>query len=173
MTRTQIETLTNKAIDKYLINHPENRSTWSFRFTDSKSSPGWCEINREEELGEIALSKYLIGKGREIVEETLYHEIAHGIDYIENYEVGHGDSWKRIMIRIGQDPSRFISKGNSKKFKQGIQYKYTGVCPVCENVWSMSRMGKRAKANMKGTYICKGCTEALGREVFISFKQNY
>lgn len=175
MDRTEIKKMAHGFIDKYLNGHPENKFKWQFVFKNTKYRLGRCFVNYQTKKASIELSIYMINKSIEAIKTTLLHEIAHGIEFIETGDSGHGKNWQRIMRSLGQKPERTANSVINKEFEKGIQHKYSGECPICKNVYHQNRMSEKAKRNMTKTYYCIECNKNRSRDnkVYIQFKQNY
>ncbi len=172
MSESEIIRLANTLIDEHLTNHKDNQFDWSFKFINSKRTLGYCNINKFKNIGIIALSKHMIENERSIIEETLYHEISHGIDYIETGDSSHGSRWQNTMKQFGYAPERLASAEKYDKFIKNVNFKYTGSCPSCGEVVNLSRMSSHAKLMMDRYYYCAKCSSPANR-VYIKFVQNY
>lgn len=175
MDKAGIRNMAYSFIDEHLNGHPENKFKWKFVFKDTKFRIGRCVVNHRTKNASIELSIYMINKSVESVKEVLLHEVAHGIDFIETGDSSHGKNWQRIMLSLGQRPERTANSNVTSEFEKGIQYKYSGECPICKNVYYKSRMSEKAKRNMAKTYYCIDCNENRDKDnkVYIEFKQNY
>ncbi len=172
MSEAEIIKLANTLIDEHLTNHEDNQFDWSFEFINSKRTLGRCSINKFRNIGIIALSKHMIDNERSIIEETLYHEISHGIDFIETGDSSHGDRWQNTMKQFGYAPKRLASSEKYAKFIKDVNFKYTGSCPSCGAAINLTRMSSRAKLMMDRYYYCTKCSSPSNR-VYIKFVQNY
>lgn len=72
------------------------------------TSAGMCY----QELHVIHLSlKYYLFNKREMLEDTLIHELAHSVDFclngLDTKLQGHGPKWQNIMLEYGLKPTRY------------------------------------------------------------------
>lgn len=106
---------------------------WSYDFDNSKKQLGLCSSKRKK----IFISQYNFKYySEEKFKNTVLHEIAHALNYIEGTEDGHGPNWKKICIRIGAEPIR-CAETNNAIIQQKIdnkEYKWTYNCPKCEHI---------------------------------------
>jgi len=78
-------------------------SEWKFAWNKRKSALGVCNYTRKT----IFLSEYFVARiSDEEVKDTILHEIAHALAWIEYGHKGHGWQWKRVCVRIGAKPVR-------------------------------------------------------------------
>lgn len=108
------------------MGQPLEEAGWSFGFDHAKRRFGNTDFKNKE----ITLSKTLIGEGlpREEIEDTLRHEIAHVLDYINRGTSDHGPKWKRWARRCGADPTR----AGQLPEKYMPDYRWWLVCPECD-----------------------------------------
>lgn len=79
---------------------------WEFKWDDSVKRYGSCSVSKKE----ITLSARLVAhNSQENTLDTILHEIAHALDYIENKQWGHGPTWKAMCRRIGAKPNAKFS----------------------------------------------------------------
>ena len=86
------------------------------------NSFGWC--NHRERI--VAINKYLHKNSEdEAILDTMWHEIAHAIDFCQRGVSDHGPQWKAIAEQLGA-----IAKSASKRAVK-VQYKF--VCAYRES----------------------------------------
>lgn len=117
MKTKDIEKLQKELFIKYNLND------WEFKFDNSKKRFGICSYRKKI----ISLSKELcVLNDKEIVTDTLLHEIAHAI-------VGHGNGhnkiWQRKAIEIGCNGQRCYDENVTMPKK-----KWKGICPGCNKI---------------------------------------
>lgn len=134
-------------------------SDWTFVWSNGKKILGYCCYRNKH----ISLSLYTIGRvSDEEQKDTILHEIAHALNWIENNQRGHGKSWKTICKRIGAIPQRCF-KGKISN----TEYKYELKCPKCNHTAGLHRMSKKIKMGLKTGqchYPCRKCNTK--REVY-------
>lgn len=117
---------------------------WTFRFDHAKRRFGQCDYRRKV----ISLSKHLTAlNGRDEVEETIRHEIAHAL---AGPHAKHGPDWKRECIRVGAKPERCYDAIAI----EAPQHNYEGHCPNCGLLVS-KRI--RLKEATKRNIVCGPC----------------
>jgi len=94
------------ALETMRLHNLSGKTGWSFHFDESTHRFGSCNITKKV----ITLSSRLTSNnGIEEVKDTILHEVAHALDYIETKHWGHGPTWKRICVRIGAKPKACFS----------------------------------------------------------------
>lgn len=171
MNEREIITLALDLMNRHLIND-NNNYRWDFKFNSRKQALGICKVNRETLRASIELSKYMIGNDKKHIEETLLHEIAHGIDYERNGTSSHGYKWQKIMRELGQEPNRLASGNKSKQFRENIEHKYTAECLSCKRVFNVNRLSRAAKEQNGKAHYCN-CQTGKKDKLFLTWKQNY
>ena len=128
-------------------------NTFKFFFENCKRSLGRCHYGK---VKKITLSRWYVEQNtEELVEDTILHEIAHALDYLDRGYSNHDINWKKICIRIGANPKRCSKEVD----KPEGHYKYSVTC--CGKTYGKHRMsGFR-------TYSCPKCRKP------IKFKKNY
>lgn len=103
----------------------EHGIDYKFKWTKAKRAAGVCSFTKKE----IRVSSVLAtARGLEKTKQTILHEIAHALAG-KRGDFGHGWIWKQEATKLGVQPDRCFQM--SREEKQQVQYKYTGVCPVC------------------------------------------
>ena len=119
---------------------------WHFEFEDCKGTLGRCHYAEEK----ITLSKwYAELNDEQKVEDTILHEIAHALAWINNKFTGHGKVWQNWARKIGATPKACKSNIVSPE----KHYKYEQTC--CGITYKRHRLRKRAK------YYCPNCNQRL------------
>ena len=133
------QTLALLHMEKYKI-----ANKFNFEFEDVKSSLGRCFYFEKR----ITLSKWYVEENsEEEVEDTILHEIAHALAWINDRASGHGKIWKSWAKKVGANPSavskhKLIKPKNHHKYEQeccGVNYQRHRIsskrkyyCPKCE-----------------------------------------
>ena len=106
------------------------------------------------------MNQEFVEKGRsEDLKDTLLHEFAHAIDWIENGNAGHGKTWKKICLEIGCVPSS--KKCSGVQFSNQRQYTYALVHKVTGQVYKHYK--RRPTVNLKGQWIRGKKAETLNQ----------
>ena len=82
-----------------------------------------------------------------IMKDTLLHEIAHAIHFIETGKMGHDNGWKEVASRVGCAPLRCASI-DGLIVPEG---KYRGICRSCGKTVQFYRRVRRS-------YSCSVCS---------------
>jgi len=78
---------------------------WVFRYVDTRMYTGFARCEHPAWPGVLELALFLPELNpREVVEDTIRHEIAHGIAYIKHRETGHGPAWVEACKITGARP---------------------------------------------------------------------
>jgi predicted SprT family Zn-dependent metalloprotease len=113
---------------------------WYFGYMKAKTTAGYCCWTRKE----ITLSKHLVEFNNVVeINDTLLHEIAHAIDFIDRGTSDHSPRWVAIALAIGCNGKRCYSK-EDKTMPEG---KHLYSCPNCKRE---VRYHKRAKVRACG-----------------------
>ena len=124
-----------------------DKAGFRFKFENCKATLGRCHYTTKM----IALSKWYVEENNEAeIEDTILHEIAHALAWINDRFTGHGKVWKYWARKIGANP-KACSKANLTKPKN--HYKYEQTC--CGATYKRHRISKRRK------YFCPKCKESL------------
>lgn len=116
----KIRELTDFA-NENLAKHYLLEDGWTFGWNNRKRAFGLCNHSTRE----IQLSRFMLecGESVESMKGTIIHEIAHAL---AGAGAGHGAKWQRIMIQLGQNPSRTRSAKGAE-----IKYKWYRMCKSC------------------------------------------
>lgn len=104
---------------------------WRFDFSTSARRVAVCK--RRKKLIEFSLHR--LGSDKEIIKDTILHEIAHALCEVEvTYDAygkrrvdHHGPTWKAMCIKIGAKPERLISESVTSK-----NYNFEVCCSQCD-----------------------------------------
>lgn len=146
MNLQDAEDLARKLIAEWL--HP----TWTFHWNGSKTCHGECQVFDGKGNGsyKIFLSRlYTKVNPREVVEDTIRHEIAHALT-VNSY--GHSAEWKANAIRLGARPEECAGSE-----AVGIGYKWLAACGNCGKKYGAHR---RTKDMADGDRACAPCCHA-------------
>ena len=89
----------------YIMNH-YGLHDWTFKFTRKKRVFGTCYFH----LKEIHLSSVLTECNDVAqVHDTILHEVAHALAYINYGETGHGQLWRLTCTQIGAEPKQYMT----------------------------------------------------------------
>lgn len=102
---------------------------WKFKWSNSKRAFGQCTGNVAKQ-NFIILSRELCGlnlNNRLKVEDTILHEIAHAIEFVNYGKLSHSSNWKCIHHSIGGTAERCYSTKEVNVPKG----KYTLHCDTC------------------------------------------
>jgi predicted SprT family Zn-dependent metalloprotease len=119
-------------------------SGWKLKLSYQRRHLGYCKPMRKT----ISVSLlYMERNPFHIMKDTLLHEIAHAIHFIESGKTGHDNGWKEVAQRVGCAPVRCASL-------QGLvvpEGKYSGVCCSCGKTVQFYRQVRRS-------YSCSTCS---------------
>lgn len=105
---------------------------WQFRFNDKpRQRLGCCFYARR--IIEVT-GWYVDTNKREVVEDTILHEIAHALASIHNRHYGHGEPWKQWCVALGCMPK------SCKVVPQGFRSIWGATCEMCGR-----KFGRRTK----------------------------
>ena len=118
---------------------------WELRFSNQKRQMGYCRPRQK--LISISLA-FMEANPYPVIKDTLLHEVAHAVHYLETGKTNHDNGWKEIAYRVGCEPKR-CATGEGLNMPKG---NYVGVCPVCGEETYFYRKVKRS-------YSCGKCTK--------------
>lgn len=143
MTKQEITELANDLIRKHLDPLTYRPFLWTFEWNTRKRAIGLCNYRNRT----IHLSSFFVGKiSDEEIKDTILHEIAHAIAYVQYNATGHGHTWKRVCREIGANPTRCFS-GEIKK--NDSDYKYKIECGACGKTGHRHRFNKSTLNQLK------------------------
>ena len=143
MILQEAETLALLHMEEWGINNK-----FTFEFEDCKSTLGRCHFLKKK----ITLSKwYAELNDEEEIEDTILHEIAHALAWINNKCRGHGKVWKDWARKVGANPQRC---GKSNLNHPENHYKYVDTC-------SCGLTYKRHRKSDFRQYRCPKCRDQL------------
>lgn len=129
-----------------------------------KNANGKCSIFRSKTSYDVLEYRITISKhifehySIKTAEETLYHELAHYIDYIKNGKFDHGPSFKKLCVELGGTMNKKVAGTTYSKavtadwVSNKIGYIYT--CPCG---WGQKQTVKRISKKMLNVYCCPKC----------------
>lgn len=122
---------------------------WKFDWNKRKSALGVCNFRKKT----IYLSEYFLGRiPDDEIKDTILHEIAHALAFIEYKHAGHGWQWKLVCRRIGAKPDR-THKGEV----QNQEHRYKIKCPVCDIEFGRHRFNKYKIKQMQAGFSWFPC----------------
>ena len=117
---------------------------WKLTFSNQRRHLGYCKPRKRI----ISLSlAFMNSNPYPVMKDTLLHEIAHAIHYIETGMTNHDNGWREVAKRVGCRPER-CAPVDGIYMPRG---KYVGVCPSCKKAIYFYRKVKRS-------YSCNDCT---------------
>ncbi len=117
-------------------------------FEKCKSTLGRCHY---KPVKKITLSEwYVFHNDESDVEDTILHEIAHALDYMERGRSAHDRNWRKWCLRVGANPQRC---GKSDLIRPDNHYKYVDKC--CGKTYRRHRM------SLNRMYYCPSCKGSL------------
>lgn len=141
---------------------------WSIRIDRAKRRAGSCRTLERT----ITLSQsHILENNLETVTDTILHEIAHAICFVEHKDLSHGVKWKRIAKMIGATP-RATGKFNTPKTPWKIvlvDFKMKRIRLVAERY---RRSKKIVDFYLKDDITSKGNLFYLSSEEYESFEEN-
>ena len=108
----------------------------------------------------IVISSVIFKSDSNQLRSTVFHEAAHIADHQINGTMNHGDSWKKIMEALDQEPSRLVSVSDlaeiGYEYKRRRQARFPVVC--VDNECGRKYMLTRARHSKLHKYQCHcGC----------------
>ena len=119
---------------------------WELKFSHHRRHLGYCRPRRKV----ISLSlPFMEINPFPVMMDTLLHETAHTLHYIETGRTNHNGRWKEIARMVGCTPRR-CAAGGDVALPRG---KYVGKCPECGKETHFYRQVRRS-------YSCSVCTNS-------------
>ncbi|MEM7007703.1 MAG: SprT-like domain-containing protein [Thermodesulfobacteriota bacterium] len=118
---------------------------WELKLSNQKRHLGYCRPKQRV----ISISRaFMKTNSFSIIKDTLLHEIAHALHYLDTGKTNHDKTWKKYALKVGCEPKRCAS-GEGLNMPEG---KYVGVCPACDKATHFYRKVRRS-------YSCSHCTK--------------
>jgi predicted SprT family Zn-dependent metalloprotease len=118
----QAENIAIELMNKHDLCKARGKRHWKFKFDKSVSRFGLCSYRKRT----ISISRQLteLNSESEFI-DTVLHEIAHALHWLEGNRGGHDARWKKIATEIGCNGQRCYGQDviTMKKAK--------GCCPMC------------------------------------------
>lgn len=134
---------------------------WDVRLKNTKRIRGQTAFNHSRKKGIIFLSRYHILYGAwNDMENTIRHEIAHAIDFMERGHSAHDEVWKRIAEKVGAIPKASTESENNAL---ELPHKYEFCCPECD-----FRIPRYRRPRKHLVHLCPECHKK-GRQVKLNF----
>lgn len=122
-----------------------------FKFSKTKKSLGRFIYYKSGNPCNIEVSiHYIKICPIEILEDTVLHEIAHYMDFLERGRSNHDHNWKRCCVIVGANPERTCDL--PKEYQPKGRYAF-----VCENHGIIGYRHKMTKKLKYGRYRCSKC----------------
>lgn len=126
---------------------------WKFQWSKGKKQLGYCKYNSKKTVKVISVSSFWLEHGdKELVIDTLLHEIAHALDVEERGYSAHDKNWRKWCKVTGAMPNR---TKNTVDIIPSKAFKYTLKCPNHGTVGMLTRMQKGS------SYICRDCKSKI------------
>ena len=123
-----------------------NLENWEIQFSNQKRHLGYCRPRKKI----ISISRaFMETNSFPVMRDTLLHEIAHALHFLETGKTNHDRVWKSFALKVGCEPKR-CATGEGLNMPEG---NYVGVCPVCSKATHFYRRVIR-------TYSCSNCTKS-------------
>ena len=116
--------------NRKLEEHGLRKKNWRFRINSNKRRLGVCRYRQRT----IEISEHIFSLGKEKVENTILHEIAHAM---LPAGVGHGPEWKRLARSIGCDGK------TRSEVSMDVPHDWIGTCTECGR--TVSKMHRKPK----------------------------
>jgi predicted SprT family Zn-dependent metalloprotease len=129
---------------------------WTFKWGTAKLAAGVCRFKTNRMTGEIlnksiTISKYCSERHtKEMIENTITHEIAHAIDVEQRGTSDHSFLWANIHKELGGNGERTYEDGLNK------EYLYVGVCETHGEIGGWFR-----KPKLGVIRSCKKCGKVI------------
>ncbi len=123
-----------------------NLNDWELKFSNQKRHLGYCRPRKKI----ISISRaFMETNSFPVIRDTLLHEIAHALHFLETGKTNHNNGWKKFALKVGCEPKR-CATGEGLNMPEG---NYVGVCPVCSKATHFYRRVRRS-------YSCSHCTKS-------------
>ena len=117
---------------------------WELKLSNQKRHLGYCRPRKKL----ISISRaFMETNPFPVIKDTLLHEIAHALHFLETGKTNHNNGWKSFALKVGCEPKR-CATGEGLNMPKG---NYVGFCPVCRKETHFYRRVKRS-------YSCSHCT---------------
>jgi len=117
---------------------------WELKLSNQKRHLGYCRPRKKL----ISISRaFMETNPFPVIKDTLLHEIAHALHFLETGKTNHNNGWKSFALKVGCEPKRYAT-GEGLNMPKG---NYVGLCPVCRKETHFYRRVKRS-------YSCSHCT---------------
>ncbi|CAG7579879.1 MAG: SprT-like protein [uncultured marine phage] len=103
---------------------------WSFNWLVKRDVFAMC--NYKKKTIYLNRSKTLHESNPKRITNSILHEIAHALDFINRGKSDHGPEWQKIAKSIGCNANKYGDESGLDKEKI---YKWTGSCPDCDRKW--------------------------------------
>jgi len=134
---------------------------YQLQLDNARRRAGCCKVNEKI----ISLSRHhLSNNPREVIEDTIRHEIAHAIAYHCYKDIGHGKNWRAIAKKIGATP-KATGRFNIPQAPWLIVIR----CQASQSVTVVAPRFRRAK-NLRNYYM-KGNPESKGQLYYLCHQQ--
>jgi|SRR5690625_4755841 len=108
---------------------------WDFKYINDRRRLGYCDPRRKI----IALSKHLVKHGTAgDIEDTIRHEIAHALDYLDRGKSDHSTKWKKWARYCGANPVARADVDLPLEYHKAFDY-----CPNCGQIVKKLRRSNR------------------------------
>lgn len=119
---------------------------WELKFSNQKRHLGYCRPRKKI----ISISRaFMETNFFPVIKDTLLHEIAHALHFLETGKTNHSNGWKKFALQVGCEPKR-CATGEGLNMPKG---NYIGVCPICGKETHFYRQIRRS-------YSCSHCTNS-------------
>lgn len=128
-----------KTCKNYNVAVPKFRLSKALKASNGVCKLSWDPFTLEVLNSEIVISKLITDHySVKTAEETLYHEIAHYIDFIKNGVLDHGYSFKKLCVELGGTMNsriatgQFASAASGEYVSKKVGYIYKCPCGKCD-----------------------------------------
>ncbi len=130
---------------------------WQVVFDNSKRRAGLCKMTEKR----VSFSRnHIETNSLGVLRDTILHEFAHAIAYVEHRDIGHGVLWKSVAKKIGATPK---AKGTYEL--PTAPWLLVHNCPVTAVI---KPVAKRFRRNRKiKNYFLIGKPETMGELFYV------